>query len=159
MADVVWLLQLNIYKTFSMKKIILALGLIVTAGAARATVNTVNVADSTVRTVSGVGGYAEVVYKFAKGDKVTLTANASKELERIMIVLLPQNVLLRIKNTKKATQTFDVPENGNVVIRFVSDRGGVNDIHYKIARLPASDDLQNFDTKADPASSTIKLHP
>src|SRR4051812_7002587 len=109
-----------------MKKIIFALVVLGASTGVHASVTPVTVADSTVSTVSGVGGYADVVYRLAKGDKVTLVASASKELERVMVVMMPQNVLVRIKGVKKVNQTFEVPENGNVVFRFVSDRGGVN---------------------------------
>jgi hypothetical protein len=142
-----------------MKKIIFALILLAVSIGTQAAITPVTVADSSVSTVSGVGGYADVVYKFAKGDKVTLVASASKELERVMVVILPQNVLMRVKNIKKVSQTFEVPESGNVVIRFVSDRGGVNNIKYNIVRLPASEDLQSFNTNADTINTTVKLHP
>ncbi len=143
-----------------MKKLIFTLASIATAAAGtHAATRPVNVADSTVSTVPGIGGYTEVLYKFAKGDKVTVTANASKMLERAMVVMLPQTVLIRIKDSKKINQTFEMPADGTVVFRFVSDRGGINNVRYSIIRLPATEETQNFDTQAATPSSTIQLHP
>lgn len=130
-----------------MKNLLLAALLLAFSTGAHAVVRPVVVADSTVGTVPGIGGYTEVSYTFAKGDKVTLAATSSKLLERAMVIMMPQTVLLRIKGTKKVNETFEVPKDGTVIIRFVSDRGGINNIHYNLIRLPASEDLQDFSTK------------
>lgn len=140
-----------------MKKLILAAALLACTTIAGAVTRPVNVADSTISTVSGVGGYTEVAYTFAKGDKITFVANASKHLERAMVIMAPTSVLIRVKDTKKVKETFEVPADGIVYFRFVSDRGGVNNIRYSIMRLPASEAVQDLDTKAEVKGNTSSL--
>ncbi len=142
-----------------MKQIIFSIALLAGSAAAAHATTPVKVADTTISTVSGVGGYAEVAYTFAKGDKITIVANASKQLQRAMVVMAPTNVMVRIKDTKKINQTFEMPETGVVYLRFISDRGGVNSIHYSVVRLPASNAVQVFDTKAEIKVTAVGFHP
>jgi len=128
-------------------KLLLIPALLLLTTHAQAVVKPVSVADTTIGTVPGIGGYAEVTYMFAKGDKITLVAKSSKLMERAMATMAPQTVLLRSKDTKKVNETFEVPKDGKVTFRFVSDRAGVNNVHYSIIRLPASEEVQDFTTK------------
>ena len=40
-----------------------------------------------------------------------------------------------------------MPDDGIVVFRFISDRDGTTDIAYKVMRTPASESVQNYNTK------------
>jgi hypothetical protein len=40
-----------------------------------------------------------------------------------------------------------MPEDGIVIIGFISDRAGTNNINYTVKRLPASDAVQDYNTK------------
>lgn len=95
----------------------------------------------------GIGGYDEISYAFAKGDVVTLEADANKLLERIMVTLYPSDVLKRVKHVRKATTTFTVPQEGFVVIRFISDRPGGNTVRYTVTRTPGPGGPVEYDTK------------
>ncbi|XZF13358.1 hypothetical protein ACTHGU_16345 [Chitinophagaceae bacterium MMS25-I14] len=95
---------------------------------------------------NGLGDYCEIAYAFAKGDKVHLEARSSKMLERATIVLYPQKELGKIKFSKKIDYDFTMPEEGVVLVRFVSDRGGKNSVDYTVTRIPGSDDVKDYDT-------------
>lgn len=107
---------------------------------------TVVVADSATTTL-GIGGTTQIGYAFAKGDVVTIEAQASKQLDRMMVYRYPEEVLGRVKLSKKPSLTFTMAEDGIVIFRFVSDRDGTNKIAYKVTRTPASAALQNYQTK------------
>ncbi len=107
------------------------------------------VETGTTTTVPGIGGNAQIGYAFAKGDVVTIDAKASKQLERMLVFIFPEQTLGRSKFTKHPTLTFTMPQDGIVVIRFISDRDGVNTINYTVTRMPASDAVQNYDTKVE----------
>ena len=107
----------------------------------------VTVGSGKLATVPGVGGYAEVAFAFAKGDKVTITATADKKLQRMMVLLYPDVEIAHNNETKISNFTVTVPQDGIVVFRFISDRAGTNYIHYSVSRMPASDDVQNYDTR------------
>ncbi len=110
-------------------------------------VSSVTVGSGNLKTVPGVGGYAEVAFAFAKGDKITITATADKKLQRMMVLLYPDVEIAHNNETKISNFTVTVPDNGIVVFRFISDRAGTNTIHYSVSRMPASDDVQNYDTR------------
>lgn len=137
-----------------MKRTFVLTGLVLVSIAAQAVVRPVTVADSTITTVSGVGGSAEVAYAFAKGDKITLVAKASKPLESALVIMAPQSVLLRVKDSRKVNKSFVMPEDGTVIVRFISDRGGVNHVHYNLVRLPSSEAVQDYNTKAAQPANT-----
>ncbi len=109
----------------------------------------VTVDSGMVTTVPGIGGNAQIGYAFAKGDVVTIDAKASKLLERMMVFRFPEQVLGRVKYSKKAKFSFTMPEEGIAVFRFISDRDGTNKITYMVTRVPASAAVQEYDTKVD----------
>src|SRR5688572_19593511 len=75
-----------------------------------------------VTTTTGIGGYAQIGYAFAKGDVITVSANAEKHLQRMIVILHPNNEIGRQLDTKNPNYTFTMPEEGMVIIRFISDR-------------------------------------
>jgi hypothetical protein len=101
----------------------------------------------TTKTAPGIGGYAQIGYAFAKGDMITVDATAEKQLERMIVVIHPDQELGRDRATKNPHYRFTMPKSGIVVIRFISDRGGTNTIHYTVTRMPGSDRLQHYNTK------------
>ena len=107
------------------------------------------VADSTTTTVPGVGGNAQIGYAFAKGDVITINAHASKQLQLLLAYLFPEKVMGRTKYTKQVKLSFTMPEDGIAIFRFISDRDGVNTIKYTITRLPASNAVQDYNTKIE----------
>lgn len=116
----------------------------------------------TVRTPRGIGGYKEISYAFAKGDIVTLNAQSNKLLGRVMVTLYPENVIERVKWARNTTTTFTVPEEGIVVIRFISDRSGVATINYTVTRTPGPGAPTNYNTKVNwekPTGSVGNLVP
>jgi hypothetical protein len=100
-----------------------------------------------VTTTTGIGGYAQTGYAFAKGDVITVTANAEKHLQRMIVILHPNKEIGRQLDGKNLNYTFTMPEEGMVIIRFISDRAGTNDINYTVMRTPASPAVANYDTK------------
>ena len=100
-----------------------------------------------VTTTTGIGGYAQTGYAFAKGDIITVTANAEKHLERMIVILHPNREIGRQLDTKNPNYTFTMPEEGLVTIRFISDRAGTNDINYTVMRTPASPAVEHYNTK------------
>lgn len=100
-------------------------------------------------TAPGIGGSTQIGYAFAKGDVITIDAKASKQLDRMLAFVFPENVVGRVKFTKHPKLTFTMPEDGIVVFRFISDRDGTNIINYTVTRLPASDSVQDYDTKIE----------
>lgn len=109
----------------------------------------VTVETGTTTTSPGIGGSTQIGYAFAKGDIITIDARASKQLERMLGMVFPENVVGRVKFTKHPKLTFTMPEDGIVIFRFISDRDGTNKITYTVTRMPASDAVQDYDTKVD----------
>ena len=100
-----------------------------------------------VVTAPGIGGYAQIGYAFAQGDEISISAMAGKMLDRMIVMIYPQEELGRDLATKAPKYTFTMPHEGIVIIRFISDRGGSNKITYSVTRMPASDAVQNYNTK------------
>jgi hypothetical protein len=100
-----------------------------------------------VTTAPGIGGYAQIGYALAKGDVVTITGTAEKQLERMIIIVHPDKEIGHDLATKTPHYTFTMPQEGIVVIRFISDRSGTNKISYSVTRMPASDRVQRYNTK------------
>jgi transcriptional regulator of nitric oxide reductase len=119
------------------------------------------VEDSTTTTVPGIGGNAQIGYAFAKGDVVTIDAKASKPLQRMMVYRFPEEVVGRVKFTKKPSLTFTMPEDGIIIFRFISDRDGTNIISYKVTRTPASEAVAHYNTRVNwqPSSGRSGLIP
>lgn len=90
---------------------------------------------STTETIKGVGGWSEVKHTFAKGDRVSLSFQAGKQLEMVTVTQGPRKELAKKKATKSGDLQFVVPADGEVVIRFVNDRGGQNDVKYELRKL------------------------
>jgi hypothetical protein len=107
----------------------------------------VAVASGTTRTAPGIGGYAQIGYAFAKGDRVSINATAEKQLDRMIVMVYPEQELGRVRATKAPSYSFVMPKNGIVIFRFISDRGGTNDIRYNVHRMPASDAVQRYNTR------------
>ena len=129
-------------------KAIFVSSLLLLSTAACAQTPVVVAADATTSTL-GIGGSAQVGYAFAKGDVVTIEASASKKLERMLAFRFPEAVLGRVKLTKNPKLTFTMPEEGIAVFRFISDRDGTNKITYTVTRMPASKEVQDYNTKVD----------
>lgn len=53
------------------------------------------VGRGTTKTAPGIGGHADNGYAFAKGDVITIDATAEKQLERMIIILYPQEEMGR----------------------------------------------------------------
>jgi hypothetical protein len=98
-------------------------------------------------TAPGIGGDAQVGFAFAKGDKITISATASKVLDRMLVLMDPATELGRVRHSKNPGFTFTMPADGIVVFRFISDRDGTNNIGYTVRRMPASDAVQSYNTK------------
>jgi hypothetical protein len=133
------------FKITQVMKVLLILPLLlfsVIAGAQTA----ILVEDSTTSAL-GIGGTAQIGYAFAKGDVVTIEAQASKQLDRMLAYRYPEEVIGRVKLTRKPKLTFTMQEDGIVIFRFVSDRDGTNKIVYKVTRTPASEAMQHYSTK------------
>lgn len=130
-----------------MKKLLLfpALLLSLTAAATKEVV----VDSGTTITTPGIGGNTQIGYAFAKGDVITIDAQASKQLERMLVFMFPEQVLGRVKFTKHPKLSFTMPEDGTAVFRFISDRDGTNKITYMVKRMPASDSVQRYDTRLE----------
>jgi hypothetical protein len=107
------------------------------------------VEKGTTTTAPGIGGNAEIGYAFAKGDIVAIDAAASKQLQLLLAFVFPDNTVGRAKYTKHAKLTFTMPDDGIVIFRFISDRDGTNTINYTVTRMPASDTVQNYNTKVE----------
>lgn len=128
-----------------MKRIFLFLALL--AGSLCVRAGGTIVEQGSAKTVNGIGGYCEIACAFAKGDKVTIDAKASKQLQMMLVIGYPRQVFGRVKDTKKVSYSFTVPEESIVIFRFVSDRGGTNSVAYVITREPAPDGPQEYNTK------------
>lgn len=100
-----------------------------------------------LKTAPGIGGDAETGYAFAKGDVITINAKASKQLDRMLVLMYPEQEIGRDRSTKTPNYTFTVPRDGIVIFRFVSDRGHTNNIDYTITRVPASPAVARYNTK------------
>lgn len=104
------------------------------------------VADSSISSL-GLGGSAQVGFAFAKGDHITMTAQCSKKLQRVLALRYPEAQLARARETKHPALDFTMAEDGIVLFQFVSDRAGHNKIHYRIMRTPASAATQDYSTR------------
>jgi hypothetical protein len=107
----------------------------------------VTVGHGKVTTAPGIGGYAQIGYAFVKGDVVTIDATAEKQLERMIVMIYPDKEIGRDLATKTPHYTFTMPETGIIVVRFISDRSGTNDINYTVTRMPASNAVQHYNTR------------
>ena len=99
-----------------------------------------------LETTNGIGDYVELGYALAAGDRIHIRAHASKELERVLVIVYPENVIGRVLLTKSVDTSFVVPEEGIVVIRFISNRQGRNRINYTISREAGSDATRSYNT-------------
>src|SRR5215217_4534640 len=116
-----------------MKNLITILLLMTVTFAAKAQSGSV-VAQSSVETTGGIGGYADAIYGFKQGDKITITGHASKLLSSLLIKSPGNRVLGRLKDLKKINYTFVMPVDDSVIFHFVSDRGGSNKISFVISK-------------------------
>jgi hypothetical protein len=105
------------------------------------------VASGHLKTAPGIGGDAQTGYAFTKGDVITIKASASKQLDRMLVLIDPDEEVGRVRATKEPQYTFTMPHNGIVVFRFISDRGHTNEINYTVTRVPASASVANYDTR------------
>ena len=114
-------------------------------------------------TAPGIGGDAETGYAFTKGDVISITAKASKQLDRMLVLIYPDEEIGKDRATKSPKYTFTMPHDGIVVFRFLSDRGHTDKIDYTVTRIPASPDVQNYNTKVvwdkPPAGAHGRLIP
>ncbi len=116
--------------------------------------------QGTATTVAGLGGYTELTYALAKGDVLTLDFRSNKQLDRVLILQYPDQVLGRLKSTRKGSTSVTVPEEGFVVIRFVSDRGGRASIDYTVSRTPGPGAPASYDTRVEYEKATgTKVQP
>lgn len=115
------------------------------------------VETGTTTTAPGIGGTTQIAYAFAKGDVVTIDARAPKMVERMIAYVFPEKVVGRVKHSKHMKLTFTMPEEGIILFRFVSDRAGTNTIRYTVSRMPASDAVQNYNTKIEWEKPTDRL--
>lgn len=128
-----------------MKPFFLTFLLLFTAGLSLSAQTVVD--DGTLTTPRGIGGYKEISYAFAKGDVVTLETHSNHLLQRIMITQYPSTVLQRVKGVKNNVTTFTMPDEGFVVIRFISDRNGVARVKYTVTRTPGAGGPADYNTK------------
>ena len=132
-----------------MKSLFIATLLVLTTNLSSTAQTATLVDKGSIRTPRGIGGYKEISYAFAKGDIVTLNAQSNKLLGRIMVTLYPEKVIERVKWARNTTTTFTVPEEGFVVIRFISDRSGVATVNYTVTRTPGPGAPANYNTKVN----------
>jgi hypothetical protein len=128
----------------AIRTILIATGLFLLS-AASVTAQTV-VDQGKTHTPRGVGGYYDIAYAFAQGDVVTLKARSSKLLARVVATLYPDVPLARVRDTKRPELSFTVPQEGIVVIRFVSDRNGEANIDYTVTRTPGPNGPAEYNT-------------
>jgi hypothetical protein len=138
-------------------KLLLFIPLLLLSWQSEATRRVTLARDTTVTTAPGIGGTADIGFAFAKGDLVSIDARASKKLEQLQAYIFPDRVLGRSKYTKHARLTFTMPEDGIVIFRFISDRGGTNAVTYTVTRLPASDAVQNYNTAIEWVNPTDRI--
>jgi hypothetical protein len=105
------------------------------------------VGKGSVTTSPGIGGYADVGFAFAKGDRISLQASSEKKLQRVLVLLYPDRELTKAVATDNPAIHFTMPEEGIVVFRFISDRAGTNKVHYTVTRTPATAALSRYDTR------------
>jgi hypothetical protein len=105
------------------------------------------VGSGTTRTAPGIGGYAQIGYAFAAGDRISINASAQKMLDRMIVMIYPEQELGRVRATKDPSYSFTMPRSGIVIFRFISDRGGTNDIRYTVRRMPGSNATQRYNTR------------
>lgn len=120
-----------------MKNLIMILLLMTGALMAKAQSGNV-VAQSSVETTGGIGGYADAIYTFRQGEKITITGSASKQLSSVLIKNPGNKVLGRLKDLKKINYSFVMPADDSVIFHFVSDRGGSNKISFVISKEVAA---------------------
>lgn len=141
-----------------MKRCIQLLVIMLIAGYG-ASAQVITVDKGTQNTVKGVAGNLELTYAFAKGDRVSIAAHASKLLERMQIIQYPEIRIGQIMRTKDASYNFTMKDNGFVTFKFISDRGGTNSIQYSITRTPASSATRNYVTKVEWVKATDHVAP
>lgn len=132
-------------KTFFAMKTLLLIPLLALTFFAKAQTQVVGTGH--LRTAPGIGGDAQTGYAFAKGDVITVTASASKQLDRMLVLLDPDVEIASVRATKAPQYTFTMPQDGIIIFRFVSDRGHVNKVDYTVTRVPASPSVANYNTK------------
>lgn len=120
-----------------MKKLIMILLLLTGTTTVKAQSGNV-VAQSSVETTGGIGGYADAIYTFKQGEKITITGTASKLLSSVLIKNPGNKVLGRLKDLKRINYTFVMPADDSVIFHFVSDRGGSNKISFVISKEAAT---------------------
>ena len=130
-----------------MKRLLILTAILASGITLHAQSKTIVVDTGTTETVTGVGGYASIAYAFAKGDKVAITGHATKQLERMKIVIFPGTPIGQLKFTKSIDYSFTMSEAGICVFTFISDRGGKNAISYNVTRTPASAATEDYVTK------------
>src|SRR3954464_8518412 len=86
----------------------------------------ITVDKGTQNTVKGVAGNLELTYAFAKGDRISIVATASKQLERMQIIQYPEIRIGQVMRQKNVSYTFTMKQDGFVTFKFISDRGGTN---------------------------------
>jgi len=91
--------------------------------------------QSVSRPIDGLGGWSEVKHNFSKGDRVHLHFDANKQLERVLVLQGERKELAKAKYTKAGDLEFTVPQKGEVVIRFINDRNGPNEVRYELRKL------------------------
>jgi hypothetical protein len=131
--------------TNAIRTFLIAIG--VTLLSTAATQAQIIVDQGKTHTPRGIGGYTDIAYAFAQGDVVTLKAHSSKLLARVVATMYPETPLTRVKNTKRPEFSFTVPQEGIVIIRFVSDRNGEANINYTVTRTPGAGGPAQYNTK------------
>lgn len=109
----------------------------------------ITVDKGTQNTVKGVAGNLELTYAFAKGDRISIVATASKQLERMQIIQYPEIRIGQVMRQKNVSYTFTMKQDGFVTFKFISDRGGTNSIDYTITRKPGSSATRDYVTKVE----------
>src|SRR4051812_38559926 len=94
------------------------------------------VSNAHVVTADGVGGWSDVKYFFKRGDRVHVSFTADKQLNRITVTLDSNKELAKVMSTRAGSLDFVVPEDGEVIIRFISDRRGQDSIDYTVTKVP-----------------------
>jgi hypothetical protein len=138
-------------------KLLLLIPLMFLSWQSVATRKVILASDTTISTAPGIGGTADIGFAFAKGDLVSIDAQASKKLEQLQAYIFPDKVLGRSKYTKHARLTFTMPEDGIVIFRFISDRAGTNTVRYTVTRMPASDAVQDYNTRIEWVNPTDRI--
>jgi hypothetical protein len=128
-------------------KTFLLIPLLFAALCARAQTPVVIAQNGHLTTAPGIGGDAQTGFAFAKGDVITITGKASRQLDRMLVLLHPDVEIGNHRATKRPQFKFTMPQDGIAIFRFISDRGHTNKITYTVTRMPASAAVQNYNTK------------